>query len=190
VDPAKRVQRLRRKYERALAKTEARGTAYHEAVYGLLESGGPEIRKLAEELGLVDQRSRPDQPGPQTITARPSRQRRRLSPSLVAVAAALALALLVLGALRVAQAPPFVPSVRVPRVVGLRQAAAVRRLEDAGLRVRLVRYRRSIPGVLSGSVVGVSHPAGSPAAGEKVARGSTITLYIVMRRKSTKKGHS
>jgi beta-lactam-binding protein with PASTA domain len=82
---------------------------------------------------------------------------------------------------------PLVPSVRVPPVIGMREADAIRRLENAGLGVRLIRYRRDIPGVAPRSVVGVSHQAGTPAAGERLAKGSTITLYIVMGRSSAKK---
>lgn len=102
------------------------------------------------------------------------------------MAAVLILAALILGALRVAQVPPFVPSVRVPRVMGMQELAAIRRLEDAGLSVRLIRYRRVIPGVSPRSVVGVSHSAGSPAAVQRVAKGSTIILYVVLGRNSAK----
>lgn len=189
MDPAKRVEKLRAKYERALAEAEASGAAYHKAVYDLLESGGPEIRRLAQELGLVGDESQPDQPRRDTLVARSSRQRRR-KLSAAAVAAGLLLGVLTLGALRIVHAPPFVLSVRVPRVIGLREEAAIRRLTNAGLRVRLVRYRRSVPGVLSDSVVGVSHPAGSPAAGERLPKGSTITLYIVINRNSAKKSEA
>ena len=44
VNPAKRVEKLRTKYERAQAASEARGAAYHQAVRGLLDGGGPELR--------------------------------------------------------------------------------------------------------------------------------------------------
>jgi beta-lactam-binding protein with PASTA domain len=90
------------------------------------------------------------------------------------------------GALRLAHAPPFVEMVRVPRVMGLRDAVAIQRLEDAGLRARVLLYRRSIPGRLSHRVLGVSHPAGTPPAGERVAKGSTITLYVLVPRTSAK----
>lgn len=183
MNPAKRVEKLRNEYERALARSEARGAAYHQAVLGLLDGGGPELGRLAEELGLVSQPAWPDHHREQTLHASPSRPRRRRNArAAVALAVALVLAALTIGALRVVQAPPFVPMVRVPAVMGMQEGAAIRRLEDAGLRVRLIRYHRSIPGVSPRSVVGVSHSAGSPAAGERVPRGSAITLYIVMGR--------
>jgi PASTA domain len=187
VDPTKRVEKLRNEYERALARSEARGAAYHQAILRLLEGGGPELRKLAEELGLADQRAQPLQIREQKLIAKAPRLRRRRVRAAVALGALLVLAALTLGALRVAQVPPFVPLVRVPPVIGMREAVAIRRLEDAGLSVRLIRYRRDIPGVAPRSVVGVSHPADSPAAGERLAKGSTITLYIVMGRSSAKK---
>ena len=183
MNPVKRVEKLRSEYERALARSEARGAAYHHAVLGLLEGGGPELRGLAEELGLVNQPPR-GHLREQTFPANPSRPlRRRATRAAAAAAAVLILAALTLGALRVEQVPPFVPSVRVPRVLGMQEAAAIRRLEDAGLSVRLIRYRRVIPGVSPRSVVGVSHP---PAAGQRVDKGSTITLYVVEGRKSAK----
>lgn len=191
MNPAKRVEKLRHQYERALARSEARGAAYHQAVHGLLAGGGPELRQLAEELGLVDQPTQPNQLREQVRTANPTRPRRRRHVrAAAALAAILVLATLTLAALRVAQAPPFVPSVRVPLVIGLPEEAAIRRVEDAGLTVRLLRYWRSIPGVRPGSVVGVSHAAGSPATGERLAKGSTITLYIVMGHKPAKKAKS
>lgn len=188
MDPAKRVEKLRKEYERALAASDARGAAYQQAVHGLLDGGGPELRTLAEELGLLDRPARLDQPGEQTLIANTLRPRRRRRAQVAGVLASiLVLAALTVAVLRVVQAPPFVPSVRVPRVMGMRENAAIRRLKDAGLRVRLIRYRRSIPGVLPHSVVGISHPAGTPAAGERLAKGSTLTLYIVMGRNSAKK---
>jgi len=187
VDPTKRVEKLRNEYERALARSEARGAAYHEAILRLLEGGGPELQELAEDLGLVDQRAQPGRIREQTLISKaPRRRRRRRVRAAVALGAVLVLAALTLGALRVAQVPPFVPSVRVPPVIGMRDAVAIQRLENAGLSVRLIRYRRDIPGVAPHSVVGVSHPADSPAAGERLAKGSTITLYIVMGRNSAK----
>lgn len=187
MNPAKRVEKLRTKYERAQAASEARGAAYHQAVRGLLDGGGPELRQLAGELGLLDPPARLDQPGEQTLIANTRRRRRRRHARTAGgLALVLVLAALTVGVLRVEQLPPFVPFVRVPRVIGLQEAAAIRRLKDAGLSVRLIRYWRSIPGVSPHSVVGVSHPAGTPAAGERVAKGSTLTLYIVMGYKSPK----
>jgi hypothetical protein len=182
VNPAKRVEKLRTEYERALAASEARGMAYHQAVLGLIDGSGPELRDLAEELGLLPQ------PAEQTlVTSKPRPRRRRRARAAVGLVALLALAALTVGALRLAHAPPFVPSVRVPRVMGMRETAAIRRLEAAGLHVRVLHFRRSIPGRLSHRVLGVSHPAGTPPAGERLAKGSTITLYVMVPRTSAKK---
>jgi hypothetical protein len=176
VNPAKRVDKLRSRYERSLAASEARGAAYHEAVLGLIDGSGPELRKLAEELGLLDR------PAEQTIVAQKPRlrpRRRRYARAVGGLAAVVVLAALTVAALRLAHAPPFVQMVRVPRVMGMRDAVAIQRLKAAGLKVRVLLYRRSIPGRLSHRVLGVSHPAGTPPAGERVAKGSTITLYVL-----------
>lgn len=184
MNPAKRVEKLRTRYERSLAASEARGVAYHEAVLGLIDRSGPDLRNLAEELGLLDL------PAEQALVSskpRPRRRRRRHARAAGGLAAVLVLAALTVGALRIAHAPPFVPMVRVPRVLGMRDTAAVRRLREAGLNVRVLLYRRSIPGRLSHRVLGVSHPAGTPPAGERLAKGSTITLYVLIPRGSAKK---
>lgn len=183
MNPAKRVDKLRTRYERSLAASEARGAAYHEAVLGLIDGSGPELRKLAEELGLLDL------PAEQTLVSdkpRPRRRRRLHGRAAAGLAAVLALAALTVGALRLAHAPPFVSTVRVPRVMGMRDTVAIRRLRDAGLHVRVLLYRRSIPGRLSHRVLGVSHPAGEPPAGERLAKGSTITLYVLVPRTAKK----
>jgi hypothetical protein len=182
VNPAKRVEKLRTEYERALAASEARGVAYHQAVLGLIDSSGPDLRSLAEELGLL-----PQQVEQTLVASMPRPRRRRRARAAVGLAAVVVLAAVTLGALRLAHAPPFVPSVRVPRVMGMQEAAAIRRLEDAGLNVRVLHFRRSIPGRLSHRVLGVSHPAGTPSAGERVAKGSTITLYVLIPRAAEKK---
>lgn len=184
MNPAKRVEKLRTEYERALAASEARGVAYHQAVLGLIDSSGPELRNLAEELGLLPQ------PVEDTLVPRkprPRPRRRGRARAAAGLATVVVLAAATLGALRVAHAPPFVPSVRVPRVMGMQEAAAISRLENAGLKVRVLHFRRSIPGRLSHRVLGVSHPAGTPSAGERLARGSTITLYVLVPRTSAKK---
>ena len=180
MNPAKRVEKLRTRYERSLAASEARGVAYHEAVLGLIDRSGPDLRRLAEELGLLDQAAE------QTLVSdqpRPRRRGRRHARAAGALVAVLVLVALTVGALRLAHAPPFVSMVRVPRVMGMRDTAAIRRLRDAGLNVRVLLYRRSIPGRLSHRVLGVSHPAGTPPAGERLAKGSTITLYVLVPRK-------
>ena len=187
MNPVKRVEKLRTRYERSLAASEARGVAYHEAVLGLIDGSGPDLRTLAEELGLLD---RPDE---QTLVPHKPRSRRRGSARTAAarVAAGLGvvvvLAALTVGALRLVHAPPFVQMVRVPRVLGLRDTAAIQRLEAAGLHARVLLYRRSIPGRLSHRVLGVSHPAGTPPAGRRLAKGSTVTLYVLVPRTSAKK---
>jgi hypothetical protein len=183
VNPAKRVEKLRTEYERALAASEARGVAYHQAVLGLIDSSGPDLRNLAEELGLLPRQVEQTQT---LVASKPRPRRRRHARAWVGVAALLALAAVTLGALRLEHAPPFVQSVRVPRVMGMQEAAAIRRLQDAGLKVRVLHFRRSIPGRLSHRVLGVSHPAGTPPAGERLARGSTITLYVLVPRTSSK----
>src|SRR5690242_21264090 len=105
------------------------------------------------------------------------RQRRRTGTAAALAVMLLVLAAAILGVLRVAHAPPFVSWVRVPRVIGLKETMAIRRLRGVGLNVRPLVFRRSIPGRLSHRVIGVSHPAGTPPAGERVEKGSTITLY-------------
>lgn len=184
MNPVKRVEKLRTEYERSLAASEARGVAYHEAVLGLIDSSGPDLRKLAEELGLLD---RPDEQTLVTHEPRPRPRRRRHARAAGGAAAAvLVLAALTVGALRLAHAPPFVSYVRVPRVLGMQDTVAIQRLRDAGLNVSVLLYRRSIPGSLSHRVLGVSHPAGTPPAGFRLAKGSTITLYVLVPHRAAK----
>jgi hypothetical protein len=171
VDPLERVKKLRADYERALDAAEKRRAAYHKAMVDLIEHGGPHLRQVAEELGLLEH------PEPQ-IVSRP-RPRRRHNPARWAAGIAV-VAILVgvtLGALRIAHAPPFVQYVHVPRVLGMPEAAAARTVRDAGLEVRIVSLRRSIPRSLSHHVLGVSD-----APGERLAKGSTLTLYVAVRR--------
>jgi beta-lactam-binding protein with PASTA domain len=85
--------------------------------------------------------------------------------------------------LRIAHAPPFVRYVRMPRVLGMAESAAVGRVKAAGLEVRIVSLRRSIPSSVSHHVLGVSN---SP--NERLARGSTVTLYVAIRRAKGRKG--
>ncbi|HEY3551111.1 MAG TPA: PASTA domain-containing protein [Gaiellaceae bacterium] len=182
MNPVKRVEKLRTRYERSLAASEARGVAYHEAVLGLIDRSGPDLRQLADELGLLDR------PAEQTLVARKPRPRRRRGVRAAgAVAAVLVLAALAVGALRLVHAPPFVSMVRVPHVLGMQETAAIQRLEAAGLHARVLHYRRSIPGRLSHRVLGVSHPVGTPPAGRRLAKGSTITLYVLVPRTPAKK---
>jgi hypothetical protein len=167
VDPVERVEQLREEYERALAAVEERRLAYHKALLELIERGGPDLEALAEDLGLLERHL-------EEVVETPVTRRRRGR-----AAAAVGLGLALLGAaaagLWVARAPPFVPTVRVPRVLTLREAPAVRRLEQAGLRARVVSLRREIPRSLARRVLGVSEPPGA-----LVPRGSTVTLYVAV----------
>jgi hypothetical protein len=172
VDPLERVKKLRKDYERALDTAESRRAAYHAAVVDLIEHGGPHLRELADQLGVLDH------PEPQ-IASRPRARRGsgNLARAIGGVAGVLVLAALTLGVLWVAHAPPFVQKVQVPRVLNLPEAAAIRRIEDAGLKVRIVSLRRRIPRSLSRHVFGVSN-----TPDERIAKGSTVTLYVAVRR--------
>jgi hypothetical protein len=172
VDTAKRVEKLRKKYERELAASESRRVAYHEAVLELLQRGGPQdLRSFAE----LDSSFRTTQQET-LVTSKPKRPRRRtLARPASVLAAFLLLVALTLGVLRVEQAPPFAPTVLMPPVLQLPARTAVERLRAAGLKVRLHLYRRNIPNGLFHRVLGVSHPAG-----DTLAKGSTVTLYVVI----------
>jgi beta-lactam-binding protein with PASTA domain len=68
----------------------------------------------------------------------------------------------------------------------MKEADAARRVRDAGLEVRVVSLRRSIPSSLSHHVLGASN-----APNERLAKGSTVTLYVAIRRAAKKrKAHS
>ena len=173
MDTAKRVEKLRKNYERELAASESRRVAYHQEVLGLLQQGGPDLRRLAEELGLLAQ---PVQQ--QTMIAsrrRPDGRGRTLTRVGGATAGILLLFAVTLGALRVARVPPFASTVRVPRVMDMPEAAAIQRLRAAGVNVRVLLYRRSMPSSLLHRVLGLSQPAGT-----RVSRGSTVTLYVAI----------
>jgi hypothetical protein len=170
VDPLERVKKLRRDYEKALDAAESRREAYHQAVIHLIDHGGPQLRALAEELGLLEH---PEHP----IITRPPAPRRRhdLARGLSIVGGVLVLLVLTVAALRLAHAPPFVQTVQVPRVLGMTEKAAVRRVTSAGLKARIVTLRRSIPHSLSHHVLGASS---TPS--ERLERGSTVTLYVAI----------
>ena len=181
MDPLGRVKKLRAEYERALDAAESRRAAYHKAVVDLIEHGGPHLREAAEELGLLEH----PEPPPQIVSGGPPRQR-HLVRALAVVAVVVILLGMTLGALRLAHAPPFVQYVRVPRVLGMQEADATRRVRDAGLDVRIVSLRRSIPTSLSHHVLGVSNPPD-----ERLEKGSTVTLYVAIQRPAKKhKAHS
>jgi hypothetical protein len=180
VDPLGRVKKLRAEYERALDAAESRRVAYHKAVVDLIEHGGPHLREAAEELGLLDHPDPPPAVGP-----RPPR-RRNVAHALAVAAVMVVVLAVTLGALRLAHAPPFVQYVRVPRVLGMKESDATRRVRDAGLAVRIVSLRRSIPSSLSHHVLGASS-----APNERLAKGSTVTLYVAIQRAARKhKAHS
>ncbi|GEM_PF-4860703 len=174
VDPVERVEELRGEYERALAAAEERRLAYHRALLELIEQGGPHLETLADDLGLLERRVRQADETPV--------RRRRYGRAAAAVGLALGLLAAAAAGLWLAQAPPFVPTVRVPRVLTLEEAAAVRRLEKAGLRARVVSLRREIPRSLARRVLGVSEPPG-----ERVPRGSTVTLYVALPREKPRR---
>jgi hypothetical protein len=189
VDPARRVEKLRKDYERALAVSESRGVAYHQAVLGFIESGGPNLHAFAGELGLLGQPRELDQRDEQTfitpgsrLADMPRRRRRVLARAAGTLATVVVLAALTLGALRVTHAPPFVPMTQIPRVMDMRAAAAIRLLRQAGLNVRPLLLERNLPRRLLHRVLGVSQ-----AAGERAAKGTTITLYVAIPPKSAKK---
>jgi hypothetical protein len=155
--------------------TEAQRLAYHEAVLGLIDRGGPSLREFADRLGLSD---RPVQ----IASVRPSRPRRlNFARAVGGAGGVLALLALTFLGLRFAQAPPFVPSVRVPRVLHMQEAAAIRRMRDAGLNVRTLSFRRSLPSSLYHRVLGVSN-----APNERLARGGTVTLYVAEPRRAAR----
>jgi hypothetical protein len=171
VDPADRVKKLRDEYERALDAAESKRAAYHNAVLELIERGGPSVRELANELGLSREHVH-------EIVKRKPPHRRHVVRTAAIVGGVLLLVAATLGGLRLAHAPPFVQFVRVPRVLNLPQALATRRVREAGLAARVLYLRRSVPRSLSHYVLGVSN-----AANERVAKGSTVTLYVVIPRR-------
>jgi hypothetical protein len=106
MDPLEQAKKLREEYERALDAAESRRTAYHQAVLDLHRSGTP-LREIAKELGLSHQRVHQMVSGD---TPRP----RKLPRAAGGIAGVLVLIAATFGALRIAHAPPFVQTVRVP----------------------------------------------------------------------------
>jgi predicted transcriptional regulator len=106
MDPLEQVKKLREEYERALDAAESRRVAYHEAVLDLYRSGTP-LREIAKELGLSHQRVH------QIVSGEPPR-RRSLDRTVGGIAGVLVLIAATFGALRIAHAPPFTQTVRVP----------------------------------------------------------------------------
>jgi hypothetical protein len=106
MDPLDQIKKLREEYERALDSAESHRVAYHEAVLDLYRSGTP-LREIAKELGLSHQRVH------QIVSGEPPR-RRSLGRAAGGIAGVLVLIAATLGALRIAHAPPFVQTVRMP----------------------------------------------------------------------------
>jgi beta-lactam-binding protein with PASTA domain len=96
-------------------------------------------------------------------------------PPLTLALAALGIAAAAAAAAWYATLPPRhrTTELTLPRVLGLPQREAVRRLTHEGLRVR-VREPRGLGGV--GVVVGQAPPAGTT-----VGRGATVTLRVARR---------
>jgi hypothetical protein len=76
-------------------------------------------------------------------------------------------------------APPHVTVLAIPDVVGLRHLEAVRDAENAGLGVKVIE--RTAKYVATDIVV-----AQMPAGGARVARGSTLVLYVTECSRSVK----
>jgi hypothetical protein len=106
MDPLDQIKKLREEYERALDAAESHRVAYHEAVLDLYRSGTP-LREIAKELGLSHQRVH------QIVSSAPPR-RRNLGRAAGGIAGILVLIAATFGALRIAHAPPFVQTSRVP----------------------------------------------------------------------------
>lgn len=168
MDSLDQVKKLREDYERALDAAESRRVAYHEAVLDLYRSGTP-LREIASELGLSHQRVH------QIVSGEPPR-RKKLPRAAGGAGAALVLIAATFGALRLTHAPPFVPHVGVPSVLNLPESVAVRRVEEAGLSARVVYRERNVP---RGSAHRVYAESGAPGA--RLAKGSTLTLYVAIQ---------
>ncbi len=164
MDPLEQVKKLREEYERALDAAESRRVAYHEAVLDLYRSG-TSLRDIAQQLGLSHQRVH------QIVSGEPPRRSKR-PRAAGGIGGVLLLVAATFGALRLAHAPPFVQTVRVPVVIDLRDRVAVPRIIQSGLNARVIWRRKHIGMGLIQHVY-----AETPAPGERVTKGSTITLY-------------
>lgn len=165
MDSLEQVKKLREEYERALDAAESRRAAYHKAVLDLYQDGTP-LREIAKELGLSHQRVH------QIVSGEPPR-RSKLPRAAGGLGAVLLVAAAIFGAIRLAQAPAATAS--VPRVLNTVQSIAVERLTEAGFKARIVHRQRNIPPTLRNVVY-----AESGAPGERLAKGSTVTLYVAI----------
>jgi PASTA domain len=161
------VKKLREEYERALDAVESRRAAYHEAVLELHQGGTP-LREIAQQLGLSHQRVH------QIVSGEPPR-RSKLPRAAGGIGAVLLLVAATFGALRLAHAPPFVPTVQVPLVIQMRGELAAGRLVQNGLNARVIWRRKNIGRGLIDHVY-----AESPAPGKRITKGSTVTVYVEM----------
>jgi hypothetical protein len=172
MDSLEQVKKLREEYERALDAAESLRAAYHKAVLDLYQDGTP-LREIAKELGLSHQRVH------QIVSGEPPRTRRGKLPRAAGGLGALLLVVAaIFGAIRLAQAP--VATASVPRVLHTVQSIAVERLTKAGFKARIVHRQRNIPVALRNTVY-----AESGAPGARLAKGSTVTLYVAIPRTIT-----
>ncbi|HEU5477709.1 MAG TPA: hypothetical protein VFU64_07795 [Gaiellaceae bacterium] len=165
MDSLDQVKKLREQYERALDAAESHRVAYHEAVLDLYRSGTP-LREIAKELGLSHQRVH------QIVSGEPPR-RRNMGRAVGGVGGLLILIAATFGALRLAHAPPFVPTVQVPAVITMPEFRAIGRVVGGGLNARVIWRRKHIGLGLIQHVY-----AQSPTPGGRITRGSTVTLYV------------
>jgi transcriptional regulator with XRE-family HTH domain len=166
MDSLEQVKKLREEYERALDAAESRRAAYHKAVLDLYQDGTP-LREIAKELGLSHQRVH------QIVSGEPPRRRSKLPRAAGGLGALLLVVAVIFGATRLARAP--IATASVPRVLNAVQSIAVERLAKAGFKARVVHRQRNIPFTLRNTVY-----AESGAPGERLAKGSTVTLYVAL----------
>ena len=173
MDQIEQVKRLREEYERALDAAESRRSAYHEAVLELYRGGTP-LREIAKELGLSHQRVH------QIVSGEPPRRSKLPRAARGAVGVVLVLAAATFGALRLAHVSPFASGtavqVSIPDVVNQPVSVAMRQMTDAGLHAR-VFYIEHKPVLTPDRVFAQKGPAG-----EQVARGSLVILYVATQR--------
>ena len=102
----------------------------------------------------------------------PSERRNSLAWGAGGLAALLVLSAATFGALWLSKAAPFTPTVRVPPVINTTEGFAVPQLLRAGFSVRVVYRRRNI-GLPRFHYI----YAQRPASGDRVTKGSMVTVY-------------